>query len=189
MAAGLTTRPRLATPALLVASVLAGTLLLAGCADLDAGPTGGPVATPIGSPAGGPGASAARDAIFDALGRSNLIVAETSTPFRPPESAPLAAAPRNVYQVTLPQDPDKGFIVVYELPTQADAAAAAEAQREYLASGPGRVQSPQGTDSVIQQLGSAVIVYLWLPADAKDPAAPRIAEALRMIGKTFPVAP
>jgi hypothetical protein len=34
-----------------------------------------------------------------------------------------------------------------------------------------------------------VIVYLWLPADAKDPAAPRIAEALRTIGKTFPVAP
>jgi hypothetical protein len=189
VAAGLTARPRLATLSRLLAGVLVSTLLIAGCADLDAGPTGGPVATPIGSPAGGPGATAARDAIFDALGRSNLIVAETAAPFRPPESAPLAAAPRNVYQVTLPQDPDKGFIVVYELPTQADAAADAEAQREYLASGPGRVQSPQGTDSVIQQLGSAVIVYLWLPADARDPAAPRIAEALRTIGKTFPVAP
>ena len=189
MASGLTARPRRATKAGLLTGVFAVSLVVAGCADLDATPTGGPVATPIGSPAVGPGATAARDAVFDALGRSNLIVAETAVPFRPPESAPLAAAPRNVYQVTLPQDPDKGFIVVYELPTQADAAAAAEAQREYLASGPGRVQSPPGTDSVIQQLGPAVIVYLWLPADAQDPAAPRIAEALRMIGKTFPVAP
>jgi hypothetical protein len=189
VAAGLTTRLRRATATGLLAVVLTVSLVVAGCADLDVAPTGGPVATPIGSPAGGPGATAARDAIFGALGRSNLIVAETASPFRPPESAPLADAPRNVYQVTLPQDPDKGFIVVYELPTQDDAAAAAEAQREYLASGPGRVQSPPGTDSVIQQLGSAVIVYLWLPADAQDPAAPRIAEALRTIGQTFPVAP
>ena len=185
MAAGLTARLRRATQA----AVLAIPLVIAGCADLDAGPTGGPVATPIGSPAVGPGASAARDAVFDALGQANLIVAETASPFRPPESAPLAGAPRNVYHVTLPQEPDKGFIVVYELPTETDAAAAAEAQREYLASGPGRVQSPPGTDAVIQQLGPAVIVYLWLPADAQDPAAPRIAEALRTIGTTFTVAP
>jgi hypothetical protein len=54
---------------------------------------------------------------------------------------------------------------VYELPSEADAQAAAEAQRAYLASGPGRVQSPPGTDHVIQQLGSALIVYDWLPAD------------------------
>ena len=185
MAAGLTARLKRAT----LVGVLAVPLVVAACADLDAGPTGGPVATAIGSPAVGPGATAARDAVFDALGRSNLIVADTATPFRPPESAPLAIAPRNVYHVTLPQDPGKGFIVVYELPTAADAAAAAEAQREYLASGPGRVQSPPGTDSVIQQLGTAVIVYLWLPADAQDPAAPRIAEALRTIGENFPVAP
>jgi hypothetical protein len=185
VAAGLIGRVRRA----ILAGVLAtAAVALAGCANLDAPPTGAP-ATPIGSPAAGPGAVAARDAVFDALGESNLIVAETATPFRPPESAPLAAAPRNVYHVTLPQDPDKGFIVVYELPSEADATTAAEAQQEYLASGPGRVQSPPGTDSVIQQLGPAVIVYLWLPADADDPAAPRIAEALRTIGTTYSVAP
>ena len=45
------------------------------------------------------------------------------------------------------------------------------------------------TDHVIQQLGSALIVYDWLPADAQDPNAPRVAEALRTIGTPFAVAP
>ena len=67
--------------------------------------------------------------------------------------------------------------------------AAAEAQREYLASGPGRVQSPPGTDHVIQRFGSALILYDWLPADAQDPNAPRVAQALRTIGTSYVVAP
>ena len=169
--------------------VVAATIVLAGCANLDSTPSPGQPAAPIGSPAGGPAATAARSAVFEALGRANLIVADTVTTFRPPEAGPLAAAPRNVYQVTLPRDPGEGFVVVYELPSEADARAAAGAQREYLASGPGRVQSPPGTDHVIQQLGSALIVYDWLPADAQDPNAPRVAEALRTIGTPFAVAP
>ena len=185
MAAGLIGRVR---RAILAGVLVIAAVALAGCANLDAPPTAAP-ATPVGSPAAGPGAVAARAAVFEALGQSNLIVADSATPFRPPEAAPLAAAPRNVYQVTLPKDPDEGFIVVYELPSDAAASAAAEAQREYLASGPGRVQSPPGTDHVIQQLGPALIVYDWLPADAQDPNAPRVAEALRTIGTTFSVAP
>ena len=185
MAAGLIGRVR---RAILAGALATAAVTLAGCANLDAPQTGAP-ATPVGSPAAGPGAVAARAAVFEALGQSNLIVAESATPFRPPEAASLAAVPRNVYEVTLPKDPDEGFIVVYELPSEAEASAAAEAQREYLASGPGRVQSPPGTDHVIQQLGPALIVYDWLPADAEDPNAPRVAEALRTIGTTFSVAP
>ena len=47
-------------------------------------------------------------------------------------------------------------------PTRGAAAAAAEEQA-YLASGPGRVQTPQGTVTVIRQLGTSVILYSWLP--------------------------
>ena len=94
-----------------------------------------------------------------------------------------------MYQVTLPQAPDEGFIVMYELPTEADAIAAAGAQRDYLATGPGRVQAPAGTDHVIQQLGPTVIVYDRVPGGTDDEAAPRVAEALRTIGTTFAVAP
>jgi hypothetical protein len=173
----------------LPALALATVLMVAGCAGMEEDPSLGPAATPIGSPAIGASAEATRQALFGALGRQNLIVAPTASPFRPPESRPLAAAPRNVYQVTLPSAPDEGFIVVYELPTEAEAIAAAGAQREYLASGPGRVQAPPGTDHVIQQLGSTVILYDWVPGGVQDDAAPRVAEALRSIGTTFAVAP
>ena len=136
----MTSRRRPVRTAGLPALAVALALVLAGCADLNANPPHGPAATPIGSPALGPSAEATRQAVFGALGRQNLIVAPTSTPFRPPESAPLAAAPRNVYQVTLPQAPDEGFIVVYALPTEADAIAAATAPT------PGPSDAPASTD-------------------------------------------
>ena len=183
------TRRRPVRTAALPALAVAIALVLAGCADLGANPSQGSAATPIGSRALGASAEATRQAVFGALGRQNLIVAPTSSPYRPPESAPLADAPRNVYQVTLPSAPEEGFIVVYELPTEADAIAAAGAQRDYLATGPGRVQAPPGTDHVIQQLGPTVIVYDWVPGGTEDETAPRVAEALRTIGTTFAVAP
>ena len=189
MAPRVTSRRRLVRTAGLPALAVATALFLAGCAGMGASPSQGRAATPIGSPALGASAEATRLAVFGALGRQNLIVAPTAAPFRPPESAPLAAAPRNVYQVTLPAAPEGGFIVVYELPTEADAIAAAGAQRDYLASGPGRVQAPPGSDHVIQQLGPTVIVYDWVPGGAQDEAVPRVAEALRTIGTTFAVAP
>ena len=136
VAARVTRRRRPVRTTGLPALAVAIALVLAGCAGMDANLPQGPAATPIGSPALGPSAEAIRQAVFGALGRQNLIVAPTSTPFRPPESAPLAAAPRNVYQVALPQAPDEGFIVVYELPTEADAIAAAGAQRDYIAQRP-----------------------------------------------------
>jgi hypothetical protein len=135
----------------------------------------------------GPATEAAREAIFGALGGAQLIVAESASPYRPAESATLAAAPRSVYQVTLPAEPSNGFIVVYELEDEAAATAAAKEQHAYLVSGPGRVQYPLGTAHVLQQLGPTVIYYTWLPAASVDPAAPRIAEALRTVGTTVAV--
>ena len=82
---------------------------------------------------------------------------------RPAEAPAFAAAPRAVYQVTLPKDPSKGFIVVYEFVDPAHAAGAAAEQQAYLATGPGRVQTPQGTVSLIRQVGSTVVYYQWLP--------------------------
>ena len=163
-------------------------LLVVGCGGFDAGPTAS--ATPGGpatSPSTGPTGDATRDALFEALGNLNLIVAETAIPYRPAEADALARAPRQVYQVTLPAEPDRGFIVVYRFEGTAQAAAAAEGQRTYLTSGPGRVQNPLGTEHVIRQLGPTVIYYRWLPAAAVDPATPRIAEALQKVGTSFEV--
>jgi hypothetical protein len=168
--------------------VLLAALLVVGCGAFDAGPTVRPTAGgPARSPSEGQPADATRDALFEALGDLNLIVAETAIPYRPAEAEALARAPRTVYQVTLPEEPDRGFIVVYRFGGTVAAAAAAEDQRTYLRSGPGRVQNPLGTEHVIRQLGPTVIYYHWLPAASVDPAAPRIAEALQKLGTSFEV--
>jgi cytochrome c1 len=116
------------------------------------------------------------------------VLTDTQAPFRPSEADVLATAPRAVYQVILPDDPTKGFIVVYELADPAAAAAAAAAQAAYLASGPGRVQSgPDSTVHVIRQVGSTVVLYSWIPDGARDPSAPDVQAALETLGIGTPV--
>jgi hypothetical protein len=129
-----------------------------------------------------------RGQIAGALGGSNLILNDTISPYRPPESAMLASAPRAVYQVTLPADPTGGYIVVYEFTDTAQAAMAAAEQQAYLATGPGRVQSPQGTVHTIRQVGTTVVYYAWQPAAAtNDPGAAEIQAALETLGVGYPV--
>ena len=149
--------------------------------------SGDPVASPPASTAApvqtvSPAVAPTRDALFAALGERRLTVTEPQTPFRPAEAVTLTAAPRVVYQVVLPADPDRGYIVVYELPDAASAEAAAREQATYLASGPGRVQTPIGTVHVIRVVGPTVVLYSWLPEGASDPSAPEIQAALETIG-------
>ena len=181
----MTVRRRLAARVAVIA--FGAVLAVAGCAGVEPSiapspPAAQPSAAPI-----GPAGEATRLELFRALGDARLIVDISRLPFRAPEIEPLAAAPRAVYQVTLPAETNRGFITVYEFPTEADAIAAAKAQHDYLASGPGKVQAPLGTDHVLRQLGATVIYYSWLPAAAIDPSTPRVAEALRTIGTGFDV--
>ena len=128
-----------------------------------------------------------RAEIVTALAGYSLILADTQTPVRKAEAPLLTTAPRAVYQVTLPKDPTKGFIVVYEFGDPAQAATAAAEEQRYLASGPGRVQTPQGTVYVLRQVGSTLVLYDWLPAAAQDEAAPGIQSALQSLGIDFPI--
>ena len=99
----------------------------------------------------------------------------------------LANAARAVYQVTLPEDPDKGYIVVYEFLDPGRAAEAAAEQQRYLETGPGKVQTPLGTVHVIRGVGTTVVTYSWLPEAANDPDAPGIQRALETLGVGYPV--
>ncbi len=123
-----------------------------------------------------------------ALGEHNLVLSDSQAPVRPAEAPLLAAAPRAVYQVILPKDPTHGFIIVYEFPDPARAAAAAAEQQAYLATGPARVQTPFGTVSIIRQVGSTVVFYDWLPEGSPDDSAPGIQASLETLGVGFPVA-
>ncbi|MEP6639055.1 MAG: hypothetical protein ABJC39_06865 [Chloroflexota bacterium] len=134
-----------------------------------------------------PAVSQTRVELVRTLGQYNLVLSDTQVPVRPPEAALLAAAPRAVYQVILPKDPGRGFIVVYEFQDPDRAAAAATQQQAYLATGPARVQTPPGTVSIIRQVGSTVVFYDWLPAAAQDPSAAAIQSALETLGVGYPV--
>ena len=128
-----------------------------------------------------------RGALATALGAKNLVLTDSQAAVRPAEAPAFAAAPRAVYQVILPKDPSKGFVIVYEFTDPAHAAGAAAEQQAYLATGPGRVQTPQGTVSVIRQVGSTVVYYQWLPGASQDPSAVGIEDALDGLGIGFPV--
>lgn len=134
-----------------------------------------------------PAVGQTRAELVRVLRTANLVLADTQAPVRPAESPLLAGAPRAVFQVMLPSDPTRGFIVVYEFPDGARAADAAAEEQRYRASGPGRVQTAPGTVHIIRQVGPTVVVYEWLPAAAEDPAAPEIQRTLETLGVGFPV--
>jgi len=134
-----------------------------------------------------PAVGQTRAELVRVLAADNLVLTDTQSPVRPAESPLLLDAPRAVLQVTLPADPTRGFIVVYEFSDPTRAADAAAEEQQYLATGPGRVQTPEGTVHVLRQVGSTVVLYDWLPGAARDPAAPGIQAALETLGVGFPV--
>jgi len=135
-----------------------------------------------------PAVNLTRVALVSALGTHDLVLTDTQAPVRPVEAPLLTTAARAVYQVILPKDPQKGYILVYEFTDPSGAAAAAAQEQAYLATGPARVQTAPGTVSIIRQVGSTIVFYAWLPAAAADPTAAGIQPALETLGVGFPVA-
>ena len=161
---------------------------VSGCATVEESGRSFPVASIGPAMTVSPAVGQTRTELVGVLGGHSLQLSDTQTPVRMAESPLLTTAPRAVYQVVLPKDPDKGYVVVYEFPDAARAAAAAGEEQGYLGSGPGRVQTPQGTVSVIRQVGSTVVLYQWLPGAAQDPSAAAIQAALETLGVGYPIA-
>lgn len=159
-------------------------LALAACA-APAGPTFPPPGvTP--PPADGATAAALQQVIA-ALGARGLEAGVSGRAYRPPEAARLAAVPRTVVQVTLPEDPQGGQLVLYALGSPGEARAAAEEQAAYVAGNVGGIQFPPGSRFVLRVVGSTVVFYTWSPGASPDPRTPEVAEALATIGTGVPV--
>jgi hypothetical protein len=132
-----------------------------------------------------PAVGQTRAAIAAALAPYRLELGDAKQPFRPSESRLTSTAPRAVYQVVLPQDPEGGYIVVYEF---RDAGAAVDAGNDlagYLGTGAGRVAFPIDAQHSIRQVGTTLIFYTWSPSTSPDPGSPQIAEALATLGIGF----
>lgn len=168
--------------------VIAAATAVAGCG---IGANGSPASLPVASvgPSAQVGGATAQTlgAITTALSSVAVQFGPASRPYLPPESPRLRAAPRAVYQVVLPDQPDAGFVVVYEFP---DATAAVDAGNEeagFLGSGPARVQFPLGTQHVLRELGPTLILFSWVPSASSDPTAGKVAGALATLGVGFSV--
>ena len=171
----------------LVGGVLAVAFLTAGCgigaADV---PRSIPPAASVGPEATVTAAvGQTRQAIAAALAQVQIELIDATKPFRNAESRRLAAAPRAVYQALLPDDPDGGFIVVYEFRDNATAVDAGNEYAGYLGGGAGRIQFPIDAQHTIRQLGTTLIVYSWAPSTSPDPGSPKVADALATLGIGF----
>lgn len=168
-----------------VALALAVAATAAACAPATTRTTFPPLgATP--RPAGD-ATSAAKQAVVAALAAAGLQAVDATRTYRPPEGALLAAAPRSIIQVALPDDPDHGFIVIYALDSPAAALAAAGDHAAWVASSIGRVNFPTGTRFVLRALGANVISFSWLPGTSADSPLDQIGAALETIGEDVTV--
>lgn len=186
MAAGLTRRRQ--APLALVPAAIALAASLAACG---IGATGSPASFPVQSV--GPAATVTaavgqtRGAIVAALNPLSLQLDDPQQPFRPSESRLTSDAPRAVYQVVLPKDPDGGYIVVYEFPDANLARDAGNDLAGYLGTGAGRVSYPLDAQHSIRQLGTTLIFYTYSPSAQPGADAARIGLALTSIGNGFDI--
>jgi hypothetical protein len=161
------------------AATLVAVALVAGCVAPRRGPTYPPAGvTP--PPAAGR-TDSARAVVIQALTQAGLTAGDPQQPFRPPEGAWFAAAPRTVVQVTVATETSPRFVVLYAFDTPADAAAAAADQAAYVSSGPGRVYFPSDSRFTIRVLGSVAVFFSYSPSNA-DPRAADIESALGAVG-------
>jgi hypothetical protein len=183
-------RVRLGSPAARVAAIVLAAgiaVVVGGCGIAASTQVPSFSAAPVGPDATvSPAVAQTRALIANALAPLSLQLQNAKQPFRPAESPRLATAPRAVYQVVLPQDPEGGYIVVYEFRDAGEAVNAGNEFAGYVGSGgPGKVLFPLDVQHTIRQLGTTLIVYSWAPTTSPDPGSPQIADALRTLGIGF----
>jgi hypothetical protein len=173
--------------ALALAGLLLATSVVAGCWGAGLQPPAVPTGvTP--SPSTSAALETTRLQLEGALKAGGISLVPATDAYRPAESAALAVAPRTVLVATLPGDPDQGRIVAYDLGDPQRAYDAAHDMATYLATGPGRVQLPPDARVSLRLLGQTVILTVWSPSRAADPAAgERLLTILQGVGETVPI--
>jgi hypothetical protein len=130
------------------------------------------------------GAAAQRtaDLVTSTLAAASFQVQVPQTSYRPGESPSLVDVPRQLLQVVLPSDPTGGYIVIYELPSSADATSVGRDFAAYLASGTGAIQYPRDARFVLRQVDRTLVFFPWSPSVSPDPEVARLADTLSTVG-------
>jgi hypothetical protein len=120
--------------------------------------------------------------VVAALGAASIQSRDPQTPYRPAESPALVNVPRRLVQAILPDQPQGGYVVIYELRSGAEAETVGKDFLRYLGSGTGQVQYPRDTQFVLRQLGPTLVFYPWSPQASTDVRAGDVAAALGTVG-------
>ncbi len=147
---------------------------------------GGSVAPATMAPTG-QAAQYTHDLVTMTLTDAGFQVIDPQTPYRPGESPALIDVPRRVVQAVLQSDPDKGYVVIYELPSNGEADQVGKDFVSYLASGTGAIQYPRDEQFVVRRVGSTLVFFSYSPLVSPDPEMARLASTLATIGE--PVTP
>ena len=170
--------PPLLFAALAIGSLVLGVLLiLVSALGIGLGSGDSPTMAPAGQ-----AAQRAHDVVAEALGSASFQVRDPLTEYRPGESPGLIKVPRRLLQAVLPDEPQGGYVVVYELPSNTEADRTGRDFAAYLASGPGAIQYPRDTQFVIRRLGSTLVFFAWSPTAAAGPRVADMAAALETVG-------
>jgi hypothetical protein len=162
-----------------IGGLVVGVLVIA--AQLLGPGTGGPASAPTVPPAG-PAAQRTHDQVVATLEAASFQVRDPLTAYRPGESPSLVDVPRRLLQVVLPSDPDGGYVVIYELPSAADADRVGRDFATYLASGTGAIQYPRDARFVVRRVDRTLVFFAWSPSVSPDPEVARLAATLENVG-------
>ena len=139
------------------------------------------VATPTIAPTG-QASEVTKALVTKALGTASFQVQAPLTGFRPGESPDLVNVPRTLVQAVLPEDPDAGHVVVYELPSAGEADRVGRDFLRYLGGGTGAIQYPRDTRFVLQRVGPTLVFFAWSAEASPDARVAEMAAALETVG-------
>jgi hypothetical protein len=121
--------------------------------------------------------------VVKSLGNESFQVRDPLVAYRPGESPGLVLAPRVVLQAVIPSDPAGGYVVIYELPSNNEAAAVGQDFSTYLASGTGAIGYPRDGEFVLRRVGRTLVFFPWSPSVSPDSEVARLAAALGTLGE------
>ncbi len=169
---------------LLVASLVAA--LAGACVPVDTATSAPPVGA---APTAATPAIGTTTAALEATFRSaSLAIAPAARAYRPSEPSEASARPRSVLQIVLPQDPDAGYVVVYDAGDPGSAGTLGQAFAGYLASGFGQTNYPADARFSLATYGPTLVFGWWSPGASHDAASVEAAyRVLSSFGSPIPV--
>ena len=121
--------------------------------------------------------------MVSALEDASFQVQEPLTGYRPGESPELVTVPRRVVQAVTPEDPDAGYVVIYELPTAGEADRVGRSElAPTSAAGRARSSTRATRGSWCGGSGQTLVFFPYSVEASPDARVAELAAALETVG-------